>query len=140
LGSSTVYWIIMIVLFVAIFYFMLMRPQQKQRRAHQELMASLKKGDVVMTAAGIYGMVKRVDESVVVIEIAKGVTIKVVRRAIADIVKDSAQARAVAPEGTSTSRGRRSPRASEESYYEGAGTDENGLEPGDDQAEDDSDK
>ena len=111
MGGSTYYWIIMIVLFVAIFYFMLMRPQQKQRKAHQEMMSSLKKGDIVMTAAGIYGTVKRVEENLVVIEVAKGVTIKVIRRAVADIVKDDAQRRAVAPEGSSGSRARRSTRS-----------------------------
>jgi preprotein translocase subunit YajC len=118
LGGSTYYWIIMIVLFVAIFYFMLMRPQQKQRKAHQELMSSLKKGDVVMTAAGIYGTVKRVEENLVVIEVAKGVTIKVIRRAVADIVKDDAQRRAVAPEGSSGARGRRSTRSAGRSSAE----------------------
>ena len=103
--SNTVYYIIIFALFIAIFYFMGIRPQQKQRRAHQELMTSLKKGDVVMTAAGIYGTVKRVEETYVVIEIAKGVTMKVVRRAIADIIRDSAQARAAEPGGHLGQRG-----------------------------------
>lgn len=102
LGSWT--FPVIIVAFIAIFYFMAIRPQQKQRRAHQELLNSLKKGDQVMTSAGIYGTVKRVEDTVVVVEIAKGVTMKVVRRAIADIIKDPNQAKAVAPEkGTAAS-------------------------------------
>ncbi len=119
--NNTVYYIIIFVLFIAIFYFMGIRPQQKQRRAHQELMGSLKKGDVVMTAAGIYGTVKRVEETYVVIEIAKGITIKVVRRAIADIIRDSTQARMLGPESTSTPAARKSPRAQDETSYDEIG-------------------
>jgi len=116
--SNTVYYIIIFALFIAIFYFMGIRPQQKQRRAQQELMSSLKKGDVVMTAAGIYGTVKRVEDTYVVIEIAKGITMKVVRRAIADIIRDSTQARMLGPEGTSTAAGRKSLRARDETSYD----------------------
>lgn len=105
LGSWT--FPLIIVAFIGIFYFMAIRPQQKQRRAHQELLNTLKKGDQVMTAAGIYGTVKRVEDTVVVIEIAKGVSMKVTRKAIADIIRDTAQAKAVAPEGGSTGSGGR---------------------------------
>jgi preprotein translocase subunit YajC len=100
LGS---YWLIIyVVAFIGIFYFMAIKPQQKQRRAHQALMSSLKKGDRVGTAAGIYGTVKRVEDNIVVVEIAKGVSIKVARRAVSEILsKDSNEGRAVAPEGSS---------------------------------------
>lgn len=116
--SNTVYYIIIFALFIAIFYFMGIRPQQKQRRAHQELMGSLKKGDVVMTASGFYGTVKRVEETYVVIEVARGITMKVARRAVADIIRDSTQARMLAPEGTSTTAGRKSSRAQDETSYD----------------------
>jgi preprotein translocase subunit YajC len=98
LGSSGGMLIIYVVAFIAIFYFMAIRPQQKQRKAHQALLSSLKKGDRILTAAGIYGTVKRLEETVVVVEIAKGVTIKIARRAVAEIIRDDAIARAVAPE------------------------------------------
>jgi preprotein translocase subunit YajC len=90
--------IIYVVAFIAIFYFMAIRPQQRQRKAHQALLASLKRGDRIITAAGIYGTVKRVEENIVVVEIAKGVSMKIARRAVAEIIRDSAQARAAAPE------------------------------------------
>jgi preprotein translocase subunit YajC len=90
--------IIYVVAFIAIFYFMAIRPQQKQRRAHQSLLSALKKGDHIVTAAGIYGTVKRVEEGIVVVEVAKGVTLKMARRAVAEIIRDSAVARATAPE------------------------------------------
>ena len=73
--------LIYVVGFIAIFYFMAIRPQQRQRKAHAALLSALKKGDSVVTAAGIYGKVKRVEESIVVIEVAKGVNMKVARRA-----------------------------------------------------------
>ncbi len=99
--------IIYVVAFIAIFYFMAIRPQQKQRRAHLELLNSLKKGDTIITAAGMYGTVKKVDDNVVEVEIAKGVTIKVNRRAVSEIIRDRAEAKAVAP--AKGSRGKNAP-------------------------------
>ena len=106
MGSSSWMLIIYVVAFIAIFYFMAIRPQQKQRRAHAALLASLKKGDSVVTA-GIYGKVKRVEESFVVIEVARGVNMKIARRAVAEIIRDRTQARAVAPEVTTGGKGKR---------------------------------
>lgn len=90
--------IIYVVAFIAIFYFMAIRPQQRQRKAHMALLSSLKKGDRIVTAAGIYGTVKRVDDNIVVVEVAKGMSIKIARRAVAEIIRDQAVARAAAPE------------------------------------------
>jgi preprotein translocase subunit YajC len=99
---------LLFVAFIGFFYFMAIRPQSKQRKAHQEMMNSLAKGDVVMTASGIYGKVTKVDDSVVVIEVAKGVTMKMSRRAIADIIRDKDRMKALAPDGAaSSSRGTR---------------------------------
>ena len=102
MSTNSLYMLGIVVVFFAVMYFLAIRPQSRQRKAHQEMMAALKKGDQVMTAGGIYGKVVRVEENVVVIEIAKGVTMKVVRRAISDIIRDSERAKAVAPEGAPT--------------------------------------
>jgi preprotein translocase subunit YajC len=113
--------IIYVVAFIAIFYFMAIRPQQRQRRAHQALLSSLKTGDTVVTSAGISGRVKRVEEDVVVIEVAKGVTMKFPRRAIVEIVTDPARARALRPDGVGTGGGRGGKRGRaqiEEASYE----------------------
>ena len=118
--------IIYVVAFIAIFYFMAIRPQQRQRRAHQALLSSLKKGDRIVMASGIYGTVKRVEENMVVVEVAKGVNLKIARRAVAEIIRDSAEARAVAPEGPSTTRGRRG-----KAEIEAGTTDETDIETGD---------
>jgi preprotein translocase subunit YajC len=87
---------IYVVGFIAIFYFLAVRPQQKQRRAHQQLIDSVKRGDRVVTIGGIFGKVKRVEEGLVVIEIDKGVSIKVARKAIAEIASEEHKAKAVA--------------------------------------------
>jgi len=118
--------IIYVVAFIAIFYFMAIRPQQRQRRAHQALLSSLKKGDRIVMASGIYGTVKRVEENMVVVEVAKGVNMKVARRAVAEIIRDSTEARAVAPEGPSTTRGKRG-----KAEIEAGTTDETDVETGD---------
>jgi preprotein translocase subunit YajC len=107
--------IIYVVLFIGIFYFMAIRPQQRQRKAHMELLNSLKKGDTIVMASGMYGTVKKVsDDNIVEVEIAKGVTIKINRRAVTEIIRDKAEARAAAP--SRMGRGKNAPAEIEESY------------------------
>ena len=74
--------IIMLVIMFAIFYFLLIRPQQKRAKQHKELVESLKVGDQVVTAGGIHGKVAAVQDTVVTVEVAAGVKIKVNRTSI----------------------------------------------------------
>jgi preprotein translocase subunit YajC len=67
-------------------YFLLIRPQRSQQRKHSELLASLKPGDEVVTAGGIYGEVVQLDAERVMLEIDEDVRIAVARRAIATVV------------------------------------------------------
>lgn len=76
--------------FIAIFYFLAIRPQQRQRKAHDALVSGVKRGDRVVTVGGVHGKIKRTEESTIVLEIAKGVDIKLSRRAIAEVVLDTA--------------------------------------------------
>jgi preprotein translocase subunit YajC len=78
--------------FIAIFYFLAIRPQQRQRKAHEELVSSVKRGDRVVSIGGIHGTVKRVEEGIVVVEVAKGVEIKISRRAVAEISREPEKA------------------------------------------------
>ena len=73
--------------FIAIFYFLAIRPQQKQRKSHEQLVSSVKRGDKVVSIGGIYGTVKRVEESFILMEVSKGVEVKLARRAIAEITR-----------------------------------------------------
>ncbi len=69
--------IVMMVAFVAIFYFLLFRPQQKRAREHQSLLSKLAAGDEVVTSGGLLGKVAEVGETFVTLEIADNVRIKV---------------------------------------------------------------
>lgn len=72
-----------------IFYFLLIRPQQKRVRAHQNLMKSLAKGNRVMTSGGIIGTVVKFDgEDVVVLEVAQGVKIRIARASVTEVVSE----------------------------------------------------
>jgi preprotein translocase subunit YajC len=66
----------LIVIFV-LFYFLLIRPQQKRQKQHKDMVAALKKGDEVVTAGGTLGRITDVGDSFVSLEVAKGVEIKV---------------------------------------------------------------
>jgi preprotein translocase subunit YajC len=81
--------LIMLVLMFAIFYFLLIRPQQKRAKQHRELISSLKPGNQVVTAGGIYGKVAAVEESTVTVEIATGVKIKMNRASITEVKGDA---------------------------------------------------
>lgn len=71
----------------AIFYFLLIRPQQRRQREHQGLIKNLRRGDIVVTSGGIVGKVVRSQdgEGEVDVEIAEGVKVKVVRSMITDV-------------------------------------------------------
>ena len=74
--------------FIAIFYFMAIRPQQRQRRAHDELVSSIKPGDEVITAGGMFGTVKRTEDAVITLQIAKNVDIRVARKAVTEVISE----------------------------------------------------
>ena len=80
-GSAWMQLLPLVLIFV-VFYFLLIRPQQKRAKQHRELVESLKTGDSVVTAGGIHGKVTAVQEGVVTLEVATGVKIKVNRTAI----------------------------------------------------------
>ncbi len=71
-----------LVIFVIIF-FLIIRPQQKQQKKQREMLAALKKGDRVLTASGIFGTITNLTDTVVTLEIAKSVHIRLVRSQIA---------------------------------------------------------
>ena len=78
--------LVMMVLFFGVFYFMAIRPQMKRAKEHRALLASLSKGDEVLTNGGIAGRIEDLGESFVSVEIAEGVTIKVQKNAITAVL------------------------------------------------------
>jgi preprotein translocase subunit YajC len=76
-----------LVLIFVVFYFLLIRPQQKKMKAHREMVTQLKRGDRVVTSGGIVGTVtKVVSDTEVQVEIAENVRVRVIRSSITDIV------------------------------------------------------
>lgn len=75
-----------LILIFVVFYFLLIRPQQKKAKEHQTYLSNLKKGDQVVTNGGIHGEITGLTEKVVTLEIAENVRIKVSRQYIAGSV------------------------------------------------------
>ena len=72
----------LIILFV-IFYFLLIRPQQKKAKEHKQMLSEVAKGDSVVTNGGLYGRVTTVSDDTLTIEVAENVRVKIARNAIA---------------------------------------------------------
>ena len=89
--SNWQFWAMMIAIFV-IFYFFMIRPQQKKQKELQAQRDALKKGDKVVTAGGIYGIIKEVNETTFLIEIAKDVVIKMDKGSVYVAAEDAQQA------------------------------------------------
>ena len=79
-----------IILIFVVFYFLLIRPQQKKAKAHRDMLGMVKRGDRVLTGGGIIGTVTRVkDNEELTLEIADGVKITVLRGTLADVLNRS---------------------------------------------------
>jgi len=87
-GMAAFQQIIPLVFMFAIFYFLLIRPQQKKAKEHKALLEAMKKGDHVITAGGVHGKVTSVDNELVTLEVANNVNIKITKSYIAAIKKD----------------------------------------------------
>ena len=83
--------IIMIVLLIAIFYFMMIRPQQKKQKEIKKFREALAKGDKVITAGGIYGKIKEISDTYIILSIADGVTIKIDKGSVYPSAADAQQ-------------------------------------------------
>lgn len=91
-GDALMQFLPLIFIFV-VFYFLLIRPQQKRAKLHREMLSALKRGDRVITSGGIIGVVtKVVDDKEVVVEIADNVKVQVMRATIQDVVNRSGDA------------------------------------------------
>ncbi len=74
--------LIPLIIIFAIFYFLIMRPQQKKTKSHQKFLAELKKGEMVVTNAGIIGTVKNISDKFVTLEVDNGVCLKMLKNQI----------------------------------------------------------
>ena len=84
-GGSLFSLLPLVVIFV-LFYFLLIRPQQKRAKQHKEMVAAIKKGEEIVTNGGLLGKVTDVDDNFVTVEIASGLNVRIQRQAIAQVM------------------------------------------------------
>jgi len=80
-----------LILMFVIFYFLLIRPQQKKTKEHRLMISNLKKGDRIITSGGIHGRITGMDESTITVEIADKVRVKVARGNVSGLTQPAAQ-------------------------------------------------
>lgn len=83
-GASLMSLMPMVIIFV-IFYFFLIRPQLKRQRQVEEMISSLKKGDKVVAAGGIYGVINKIEGEMVILEVAEGLKIAVTKSSVTEV-------------------------------------------------------
>jgi preprotein translocase subunit YajC len=87
-GSGGFSGIIMMLVIFGIFYFILIRPQQKKMKEHKKLIEGLKKDDRIVTAGGVYGIVKNTAPNTLTVEIADGVRVKISRSSVGTVLTE----------------------------------------------------
>ena len=87
LTESPLFGMIPFVLIFVVFYFLLIRPQQKKQKTLQQMIQNLQKGDKVITSGGVHGTIFKMGESVLTLEVAEKVRIQVDRQQVARVVE-----------------------------------------------------
>jgi len=87
-GQGLMSTLLMFALIIGIFYFMILRPQQKRAKDRQKLLDALKKGDKVVTAGGMYGTIAGIEEKTVLVQVADNIKMKFERSAITSVVSE----------------------------------------------------
>jgi preprotein translocase subunit YajC len=83
-----------LILMFAIFYFLLIRPQQKKAKEHRQMLDNLKKGDRIVTSGGIHGRIVNLDAGTISLEVADKVKLKIGRAYVADLLQGGSQGQA----------------------------------------------
>lgn len=81
-GTSGMGTIIFLVVFFAIFYFLVIRPQSKKAKEHRTMINNLAEGDEVITSGGLLGTVNKISDNYIVLEVAEGLKVKLQKQAI----------------------------------------------------------
>ncbi|MEE9351560.1 MAG: preprotein translocase subunit YajC [Thiotrichaceae bacterium] len=85
-GGDPIQLVIMVGVFFAIMYFMIIRPQQKRAKEHKALLGGMSKGDEVVTTGGIIGKVVNIGENFIEMKVSEGNTLKIQKHAIANVM------------------------------------------------------
>lgn len=86
-GGNPIAALMPLILMFVIFYFLLIRPQQKKAKQHKELLANLKKGDKVITGGGMYGRITEVDGDVLTVDLGNNITVEVNRSFVSGLAE-----------------------------------------------------
>ena len=81
--------LLMFALIIGIFYFLILRPQQKKQKERQQMLSALHKGDKIVTAGGLHGVISGIDEKTVLVQVADNIKLKFERSAITSVVKEA---------------------------------------------------
>jgi preprotein translocase subunit YajC len=81
--------VIMFSLIILIFYFLILRPQQKRQKERQKLLESVQKGDKIVTVGGMHGTVVGLEEKTVLVQVAENVKLKFERTAVSSVTRGS---------------------------------------------------
>lgn len=87
-GGSMISTLIMFGAIFAIFYFMIIRPQQKRAKEREKLLSAVEKGDKVILSSGLYGTVAGLEEKTILLDVGNNIKMKFERSAIASVVKE----------------------------------------------------
>jgi len=85
-ATTGVFNIVMLLVFVGMLYFLLLRPQIKRAKQHKQMVEALAKGDEIVTSGGLLGKITQVEESFVIIEVAKGFEVRLQKSSVASIL------------------------------------------------------
>ena len=83
--------LIPLILMFVIFYFLLIRPQQKKAKQHRELLAAVKKGDRIISTGGLHGIITGITDDIITMEIAPKIRVKISRGSISVVTKKGAE-------------------------------------------------
>ena len=87
--SGMISTLLMFSLIILIFYFMIIRPQSKQRKEREKMLTTLKKGDKVVTAGGMHGTIAGSDEKTLLVQVADNVKLKFDKTAVTAVLKEA---------------------------------------------------
>jgi preprotein translocase subunit YajC len=86
-GGGLIEAILPLVLIFAVFYFLLIRPQQKKMKMHKEMLSAVRRGDKVVTGGGIFGtVIKVMNDNEITVEIADGVRVRIARGTLSEVL------------------------------------------------------
>lgn len=103
-GADILTSLLPLVLIFAIFYFLIIRPQNKRRKEHEAKVNAIAKNNQVITSGGIYGTVTKVEETTIDLEIATGTVVKVVKNTVLEVLEKPVKADKPEPKAKATKR------------------------------------